>query len=113
MAKIDPIKERQRLADFYAGQLDGELEKVAGEAYELSDLAREALKAELDKRNLNVPLAEHAPIPVQKRAQPGDPPEEGDEEHSGTQSHLAVDDAEYERGGMVMIRKFRDLPEAL
>jgi hypothetical protein len=37
MAKIDPEKERQRLAQFYAGQLDGELEKVAGEAYELSD----------------------------------------------------------------------------
>ena len=47
MARIDPEQERQRLAAFYSGQMDGELEKVATEAYELTDLAREALKAEI------------------------------------------------------------------
>jgi len=113
MAKVDPINERQRLADVYAGQLDGELEKVAGEAYELSDLAREVLKAELEKRGLNVRLAEHAPIPVRKGPQPGDPPKENDEDIEAMQPQLAVGEAEYEAGEMVVIRKFRDLPEAL
>ena len=50
MAKIDLEQERRRLAEFYSRQLDGRLEKVAGEAYELSDLAREVLKAELARR---------------------------------------------------------------
>ena len=33
MARIDPEQERRQLEKFYAAQLDGELEKVAGEAY--------------------------------------------------------------------------------
>ena len=112
MAKLDPAQERQRLADVYAGQLDGELEKVAEEAYELSDIARETLKAELDKRGLNVALAEHAPIPVKKTPKPGDPPED-DQEICPTQSKFRPNEFTSESVGMVMIRKFRDLPEAL
>jgi len=50
MAMIDPEQERHRLAEFYAGQMDGELEQVAGQAYDLTELAREALRAELAKR---------------------------------------------------------------
>jgi hypothetical protein len=52
MALIDPEQEGQRLSEFYAGQLDGQLEKVAEQAYDLTDLAREALRAELTKRGL-------------------------------------------------------------
>jgi len=47
MARIDPEQERRRLIAFYSGQMDGELEKVAAQAYELTDLAREALNAEI------------------------------------------------------------------
>jgi len=111
MAKLDPVKERQRLADFYAGQLDGELEKVAEEAYELSDLARETLKAELGKRGLNVALVEHAPIPVKKAPEPGDPPEEDAQEPAIPQEEFA--DVEDEDGDLVTLRRFRDLPVAL
>jgi len=50
MAKTDPEQERRRLNEFYSGQLDGELEKVATQAYELTELAREALRAELTRR---------------------------------------------------------------
>lgn len=119
MAKIDPEKERQRLAQFYAGQLDGELEKVAGEAYELSDLAREVLQAEGEKRGLSLQLAEHAPIPVKTAPKPGDPPEEDssaaedeDEEIPEPSGEIRVDPTEDARD-MVTIRRFRDLPEAL
>ena len=45
MTKIDPEHERQRLAAFYAGQLDGELEKVASQADELTDRLRSAIEA--------------------------------------------------------------------
>ncbi len=121
MAKLDPEQERRRLAEFYAGQLDGELEKVAGEAYDLSQPARELLKGELQKRGLNVSLAEHAPVPVKKAPEPGDPDEEGSldaelPEVEMTEPPAADDIHESEiRDGVevVAIRKFRDLPEAL
>jgi hypothetical protein len=112
MTKIDPERERQRLAAFYAGQLDGELEKVASEAYELSDLATEVLKAELQKRGLSVELAEHAPVPVKNAPEPGDPLEEG-LEAAVAQQELPEAKGDGDIDGMVTIRTFRDLPEAL
>jgi hypothetical protein len=120
MARIDPEQERRRLAEFYAGQLDGELEKVAGEAYELSDLAREKLKAELEKRGLSVQLAEQPPTPVTMPPQPGDPPEEESSEAKPPAQELAAptdngdgDNQHVEARDLVTIRQFRDLPEAL
>jgi len=111
LTRIDPERERQRLAAFYAGQLDGELAKVAGEAYELSDLAREVLKVELQKRGLNVELAEHATFPVKSAPEPGDPEDEDALGAHATQQELP--EAEGYIDGMVTIRTFRDLPEAL
>lgn len=113
MTKIDPERERQRLAAFYADQLDGELEKVAGEAYELSDLARDLLKAELQKRGLSVELAEHANVLVTKGSEPGDPPEEDGLEAHDAEQELAERQSEGDVQELVTIRKFRDLPEAL
>ena len=47
MATIDPEKERQRLAEFYAYQMDGELEKGRRSgADHLTDMARDALRSE-------------------------------------------------------------------
>ena len=100
MAKIDPEQERQRLADYYSRQLDGRLEKVAGEAYELSDLAKEVLQEELARRGLGAELAEQAPVPIKKKSQPGDP-------------QMPTVDGEADERELVTIRHFRDLPEAL
>ncbi len=83
MATIDPEQEKQRLAKFYSGQLDEELERVAREAYELSDPAREALRGELSRRGLDIKLGEKLPTD------------------------------EIDLREMVTIRRFRDLPEAL
>lgn len=52
MTRIDPAQERQRLAEVYAEQSDGELEQVASQMPDLTDVARDALKAELAKRGL-------------------------------------------------------------
>ena len=54
MAMIDPEQESRRLAEVYSAQSDGELEQVAGQMSELTDTAREALRAELGKRGLYV-----------------------------------------------------------
>jgi hypothetical protein len=83
MPNIDPERERQRLAESYSRETDEELEQVASRAYELIDIARDVLRAELTKRGLSAELTEHP---------------------SGS---------EVEQRKMVTIRRFRDLPEAL
>lgn len=86
MAKIDPEKETQRLAQLYAGMEEAELEEIAGEADSLSEFAYTALNAELLRRGMT-------PLPEQK---------------------LPTKVAEYEETSAkpVMIRRYRDLPEA-
>ena len=54
MTMIDPEEESRRLAEVYSSQSDEELERVAGQGSELTDLAREALRAELTKRGVYV-----------------------------------------------------------
>jgi hypothetical protein len=83
MNRIDPFQERKRLAEFYGGRLDGELEQIAGEAWELTDAAKDALRAELERRGLSPKLTD---VP-------------------------SYDALELRR--MVTVRQFRDLPEAL
>jgi len=51
---IDPEQERQRLAEVYARQSDEELEQVAAQVAELTEMARETLRTELTKRGLYI-----------------------------------------------------------
>jgi len=50
----DPEEESRRLAEVYSSQSDGELAQVAGQMSELTELAREALRAELSKRGIYI-----------------------------------------------------------
>jgi hypothetical protein len=52
MTQIDPEEERKRLSEVYGQQTDEELATVAQQGYELTEVAREALRAELVKRGL-------------------------------------------------------------
>ncbi len=52
MTKIDTEQERRRLAEVYAAQSDGELEQVASQMADLTDIARETLRTELANRSL-------------------------------------------------------------
>jgi hypothetical protein len=81
-----PSDESKRLEDLYFGMSDGELEQIVADAASLTDLARGALEAELGRRGLDFDLPEQA-------------------------NH--ADDPGVELRGLVTIRKFRDLPEAL
>jgi len=76
-------EERGRLVESYGRLSDGELEKIAAEADELTNVAREVLRAELQHRGLQAELVEHR------------------------------GSAEPEIRDLVTLRQFRDLPEAL
>jgi hypothetical protein len=54
MAMMDPQQEKLRLEELYASDTDEQLENVAAQAHELTEVAREALRAELSKRGLYV-----------------------------------------------------------
>lgn len=68
----------------YRDMADGELLKLATKPWEISDDAWDALEDELDRRGLDVPEAETAPV-------------------------ISVP----EKRNLVLLRRFRDMPEAL
>src|SRR6266550_2078208 len=78
----DP-QERARLAQLYAGMTPEELQKIADDAGSLTNMARQALVEEIDRRGLGIPLTEASGEDV------------------------------IEKRNLVSIRHFRDLPEAL
>src|ERR1700722_13770376 len=75
MAMIDPERERLRLIEFYSRQMDGELEQVARQAYNLTDIAREVLRAEMSRRGIAAELLEFPPVAPVIPALPSDPPQ--------------------------------------
>jgi hypothetical protein len=79
-----PEQERARIAGVYSRMEAEELEATAQSAYELSEVAQEALHAEIARRGLNIALAS-APAGIDVM----------------------------EASNVVTICKFRDLPEAL
>jgi hypothetical protein len=85
MDRSDPEQERKRLVDLYAAMSDGELESIAQEAHELTDIARQALQEERDRRRLDSPI---------------------DESGAAASNEAAWED-------LVVLKQFRDLPEAL
>jgi hypothetical protein len=53
---MDQAEEWRRLKDFYARMNEGELEVVANEAYDLTDIAKPLLKDEIARRGLKISL---------------------------------------------------------
>ena len=83
--------EAARLAVLYAGMSDGELQWIASDSASLTEPAQLAISAELQKRALAIPEVSASP------------------ENAEEMSPMENDDL----SGVVTIRKFRDLPEAL
>jgi len=104
MGKINPEHERQRLVEFYSRQMDGELEKVAAQAQELSDIARAVLKEELSRRGLSIEPLGRLPNPPNPQPAPVKMP---------SAELPAWLDVELPLRELTTLRKFRDLPEAL
>jgi len=82
-AMADSQEKRKQVAQLYAGMSDVELKRLADSAWSLTETGKEVLRAELDRRELKFELATAAAEP------PEDP------------------------STSVVLRKFRDLPEAL
>ena len=95
---MDP-RETVRLAKLYASMSDGELEKVAAEADQLTPEAQQALSAESAKRNLQIE-------PMKPKPDPADEPDSAPLEPP-------VVAQQFDSSEWVMIRRFRDLPEAV
>jgi len=109
MATIDPEQERQRLVEFYSRQMDGELEKVAGQAAELTDTARDVLRAELSRRGLSAEPLERALVPPPAPVPPPPTPRI----KTPTAELPAWLDDDLALRELVTLRRFRDMPEAL
>jgi len=91
MEMVDRVEEWQRLQASYGSKTDEELQALADESYELTELAQQALKSEIARRGLPFKLKE-LPKP------PGLNPEPGD-----------LDPSELE---LVVVRQVWDLTEA-
>jgi len=84
MGRINPEQEKRSLASVYSHMTEGELRKVADDAASLTDEALQALREEIGRREVEIPI---------------------------TISPAGADEVELQE--LVTIRKFRDLPEAL
>ncbi len=71
MGEIDIAQEWRRLQGLYAAMSEEELEAIADESYELTDIAKQALKAEISRRGLQV-IVRLAPAPekTQEKEEP-------------------------------------------
>ena len=65
---MDSAEEWRRLQDLYSRMNEGELEVVASEAYDLTDIARPLLRDEIARRGLKIPLK------TERNAPPEAPP---------------------------------------
>ena len=84
MSEIDVTTEWQRLTAQYAEMDDEELQAIANDGYELTDIAKQALQSELSRRRVDVKLRE---TPA---AQDEDPPDPGSPTFDPADLHLVV-----------------------
>lgn len=56
-----PEQERQRLARLYSGMTSEEVENMAADGGDLTDIARETLKTEISRRALAITVNEGPP----------------------------------------------------
>jgi hypothetical protein len=84
MEPIDPEFRHQQIAEAYSRMPDEQLQAIAADYADLTETACAALRAEMERRGLQMPSADSPPT---------------------------VDDVE--EGELITIRLFRDLPEAL
>jgi hypothetical protein len=61
MTTLEPERERQRLAEVYAGKETEELTSLAEQGASLTDIAETALKHELKRRGVHHPVRESSP----------------------------------------------------
>jgi DNA-directed RNA polymerase subunit M/transcription elongation factor TFIIS len=73
MDNIDQAAEWQRLQELYRQMSEDELQVVADQAYDLTDIAREVLRTEITARGVEIALAERPEL-EEAEAEEGDNP---------------------------------------
>ncbi len=63
MHGMDEVEESRRLQELYAHLTDEELQSIADDASELTDVARQALQVEIRSRGLRIPLKDASTPP--------------------------------------------------
>ena len=72
-----PVEQSRRLQERYASLTEDELLAIAEDSYDLTDMARQTLQAEIAHRGLHMPLKDAPPPTEPVEPEPGDPePEE-------------------------------------
>jgi hypothetical protein len=61
MNEMDVNQEWRRLQEMYAAMAEEELQAVADDGYQLTDIAKQALRAEISRRHLDIALKETPP----------------------------------------------------
>ena len=77
MSQIDTNQQWRELQENYASMADEELESVAAEAHDLTEMAQKALQAELARRNLPIEVRVSAPGEDESSMQEDDGAAEG------------------------------------
>jgi len=62
----DPVREWQRMQERYAQMNEDELQFAADKAYELTDIAKEVLEAEIKTRRLPIELQQISPADIEE-----------------------------------------------
>ena len=108
--QINPEQERQRLTERYAEMPLEKLQRIAADWDELTNIARQALEAEIQRRGASIPdSVKTRPVPPQPAVEI--PVPEEPEEDEGPSVAIEPDNSPGVK--LVMIRRYRDLPEAL
>jgi hypothetical protein len=110
--EINPERERQRLTERYAEMPLDKLQKIAADWHELTEIARETLDAEIRRRGSSIPdSVKTAKSPIVPQPVVETPILEEPEEDE--EPPIAIEPDNSSGAKLVMVRSFRDLPEAL
>lgn len=98
MSQIDVNQQWRELQESYSAMSDEELQTVADDSYDLTDMAKQALQGEISRRHLKIELRQRAPASDEEEQKPpeGYPPGFNPEDWDLT-SFSYVDDQERAR----------------
>ena len=110
--EINPEQERERLTERYAGMPLDKLQKIAADWHELTEMAQATLETEIQRRGSSIPGSVKAPKLVTPQSEVKiSIPEALPQETDDPTMSIAPDNSSGAK--LVMVRRFRDLPEAL
>lgn len=78
MSEIDVNQQWRDLQESYSAMSDEELQTIANDSYDLTDVAKQALQAEASRRRLNLTIQKAPPTTTEEPPPPSEPETETD-----------------------------------